>query len=149
MRVILLLLTSLAVAPLHAQNTPPSAGAGMASPLGKLFLSPERRLQLERQRQLNIRETQNLEADTLQLNGVVQRSSGRNSVWVNHQMKAEDRQSSSATVKVHRQRPAEASVGMDQDQPVRLQVGESLNRSTGERNDIVTPGGVRVVKPAP
>ncbi|OQY76184.1 MAG: hypothetical protein B6D47_00250, partial [Rhodocyclaceae bacterium UTPRO2] len=48
-----------------------------AETLGRLFFTPERRAALERQRQLNIRETQKtIEGAELGVSGIVQRSSG-------------------------------------------------------------------------
>ena len=60
------------------------AAPAAAEELGKLFLTPERRAALERQRQLNIRESQPvIEGATLMVTGVVKRSSGKSTTWVN------------------------------------------------------------------
>ncbi|OQY70928.1 MAG: hypothetical protein B6D47_06895, partial [Rhodocyclaceae bacterium UTPRO2] len=60
-----------------------AAGAHAADEtLGRLFFTPERRAALERQRQLNIRETQKtIEGAELGVSGIVQRSSGKNTAW--------------------------------------------------------------------
>ena len=53
--------------------------------LGRLFFTPEKRAALDRQRQLNLsqnRETLS-ENTPLTLNGIVRRSSGRGTNWVN------------------------------------------------------------------
>ncbi len=52
-------------------------GANGSATLGRLFFTPEKRATLERQRQLNIQETQTLEGASMSLDGVIVRSSGR------------------------------------------------------------------------
>lgn len=114
--------------------------------IGKLFLQTEKRISLERQRLYNIHEAENVESDTLQLNGVVRRSSGRNSVWLNNQMRTEDGQTNKANsiaVQTQRHRPGEASLELEKGQTVPLRVGEAINRSTQERKDVVAPNAVR------
>lgn len=50
--------------------------------LGRLFFSPERRQQLDRQRELNVLDQQQVLVDpTLTIDGVVTRSSGRRTAW--------------------------------------------------------------------
>ena len=53
--------------------------------LGRLFFTPERRQNLDRQRQLNIQDTKQQvnEDPTLTINGVVMRSNGRRTSWIN------------------------------------------------------------------
>ena len=60
-----------------------TAGAEETSgQLGRLFFTPERRQNLDRLRQLNIQEQQEIPEDTaLTINGVVTRSSGKRTVW--------------------------------------------------------------------
>lgn len=68
------------------------AGGAVAQtpPLGRLFLTPDMRAHLERQRQLDIKETRSLEGGTLRLDGVVVRSSGKSTVWVNNRPQSEN-----------------------------------------------------------
>ena len=57
----------------------PAVDAGEV--LGRLFFTPERRQQLDRQRELNVSDRQ-LPADpTLTIDGIVVRSSGRRTAW--------------------------------------------------------------------
>jgi hypothetical protein len=117
------------------------AGAEPIS-LGKLFLTPEKRQALERQRQFNLRESESSEAETLQLNGIVQRSSGYNSIWLNQRV-----QSGNETgLQVQRVSPNTAKVSPKNEAATQLKVGESINRSTRERKDVVAPGAVHVDK---
>lgn len=89
--------------------------------LGRLFMAPDRRNALERQRQTNRLEALASEGDTLTVSGLVRRSSGRDTVWVN-------------------QRPQD-----NQGNPAAgLRVGETENRGTQERSDLVPPGAIQV-----
>lgn len=120
----------------HTQAAPP-AGA-----LGKLFLTPEKRQLLDRQRDSNLRESESVESETLQLDGVVQRSSGRHSVWVNQRMQSEN--DKGLAVGVQPRSPASADIAPSKEPATRLRVGESLDRGTGQRQDVVPPGGVSI-----
>jgi hypothetical protein len=121
------------------------AAAAAAEPLDRLFFTPERRASLERQRQLNIQEAQTLEGASMSLDGMVVRSSGKNTVWVNKRAQPERSASSgvSATVKGG----GKAVVTAGEETPAELRVGESINRATREKNDGLG-GGVVVAKPA-
>ncbi len=82
-----------------------------AEPLGRLFFTPERRAALERQRQLNIQETQQvIEGATLTVSGVVRRSSGRTTTWVNNTPQEPGNAASGVRVEVDRANPARATV---------------------------------------
>ena len=62
----------------------PCASAFAEEALGRLFFTPERRQTLDRQRQFNIQEKQEIPEDpTFTIDGVVTRSSGKRTVWVN------------------------------------------------------------------
>ena len=62
----------------------PCAARGADDALGRLFFTPERRQQLDRQREMNILDKQQIQADpTLTIDGVVTRSSGKRTAWVN------------------------------------------------------------------
>src|SRR4030095_1577312 len=111
-------------------------------PQGNLFLSPNRRLTLEPQRQLNIREAESPEGDSLQLNGTVQRSSGRHTVWINQRVQHDDSTNAPVNVRINRQNPARANVSNNNEAHTQLRVGESINRTTQERKDVIPSGGV-------
>lgn len=133
----LLLLLALPVA--HAADAPET--------LGRLFFTPERRAALERNRLLNIQETRSLEGATMSLDGIVQRSSGKSTVWVNGRAQNEgDAGSSGVSARLNPQTPGRALLAPGEESPAQLKVGESMNRATGERNDRLGAG--RVVTPA-
>ena len=61
-----------------------TAVAGAEAALGRLFFTPERRQHLDHQRQMNIQTQVEIPQDpTLTINGVVMRSSGKRTIWVN------------------------------------------------------------------
>ena len=131
-------LISLAVtAPVHAEETPK---------LGRLFFTPEKRATLERQRAFNIQEAQTLQGTTMSLDGVVVRSSGKATVWINRQAQHEgERARTGVSAVVSPRTPGSALLAPGEDTPTRLKVGEAVNRATGERNTRL--GGGSVVTP--
>ena len=123
------------------------ANAADLPELGRLFFTPERRLALERQRTHNVQEAQTLQGTTMSLDGVVQRSSGKSTVWINRQAKNEnDGGRTGVSAAVSAKTPGTALLAPGEETPARLKVGEAMNRATGERNTrlgggvVVTPG---------
>lgn len=121
-----------------------------AEELGRLFFTPERRAALERQRQLNIQETQQvIEGATLTVSGVVQRSSGRNTTWINSAPQDEKNAASGVRVDIDRANPGRTTVIAGEETPADLRVGEAINRATRETTSgigegrIVVKGGAR------
>lgn len=129
-RLALLLTIGLSLSAMAQTPTPAAAAPG----LGKLFLSPEKRQSLDRQRQLNLSEDDGGDSETLRLDGVVQRSSGYNSIWINQRMQPQARPSGDAT---------SSPVELEQGRQIRLQVGESINRSTQERKNVLPPNAIQ------
>lgn len=123
-----------------AAAAPPAA----AEELGRLFFTPERRAALDRQRQLNIREAQPvIEGATLSVSGVVQRSSGKTTAWVNNTPQDESSEGA-VRVQVDRANPASATVAAGEESPARLKVGEAINRATRETTSGVGEGRISV-----
>lgn len=114
--------------------------------LGRLFFTPERRATLERQRTLNVQEAQTLQGTTMSLDGVVYRSSGKATVWVNRQAQHESEASRTGVrAVVSPKTPGSAILAPGEEAPARLKVGEAMNRATGERNTRL--GGGSVITP--
>lgn len=114
--------------------------------LGRLFFTPERRATLERQRTLNVQETQALQGTTMSLDGVVYRSSGKATVWVNRQAQTENEASrTGVSAVISPTAPGRAMLAPGEEAPAQLKVGEAMNRATGERNTRL--GGGSVVTP--
>ncbi len=130
---------SIAAALLCLAGTAAPAGA---EPLGRLFLTPERRAALERQRQLNIMETQQqvIEGATLTVSGVVRRSSGASAAWVNG---APVERAAGLRIEIDRNNPGNTTLTAGEDSPAPLKVGETINRSTRETTSGL--GGGRIV----
>ena len=119
-----------------------------AEPLGRLFLTPERRAALERQRQTNVQEqAQALEGATLSLDGVITRSSGKTTVWINGRPQNESAAGTGVQAGASLREPARATLVTGDEAPATLRVGESINRATRETSDVVAPGAVSVGRP--
>ena len=125
-----------------------AAASIRAEPLGRLFFTPERRAALERQRDLNIQETQPIESATVSLDGIVTRSSGRSTVWLNGKPQNEDTKGSGVRVAVSPKQPDRAIVTTDDDAPASLKVGQSIDRATREKSDVIDGGKVSVKESA-
>ncbi|HWT53811.1 MAG TPA: hypothetical protein VN066_03315 [Rhodocyclaceae bacterium] len=121
--------------PAMAQVMAPTRAPAVAAPgLGKLFLPPEKRQSLDRQRQFNQSDDDGGDSETLRLDGVVQRSSGYNSIWINQRVQPQARPGTDA---------ASSPVELEQGRQIRLQVGESINRSTQERKNVLPPNAIQ------
>lgn len=118
-----------------------------AQDLGRLFFSPERRAALDRARQFNVQSQQQVaEGNTLSVDGVVRRSSGKRTVWVNGVAIHEN---SVTDVRVVGVSPRGTVSLVPGDQGItQIPVGTAINRSTGERQDALN-GGAVTVRPAP
>ena len=89
--------------------------------LGRLFLTPERRQALDRQRQFNIQEQKEIPADpTLTINGLVTRDSGKRTIWINGMAQHE------------------------RDTQTAARVGDTINRTTGETSDLLRGGRISI-----
>jgi hypothetical protein len=133
-----------------AQVAPPTS-ATTPSPqpapaLGRLFMTADMRAALERQRQLNIQEVQTLEGSTVTLNGVVTRSSGKRTVWINGQAQHDQAAPSGVTASTTPRAPGSAALSSGDDTPAQVQVGETVNRATHEKSDGLGGGQVSVNK---
>jgi hypothetical protein len=124
--------------PAHAADT---------SELGRLFFTPEKRAMLERQRTSNVKEAQTLQGTTMSLDGVVYRSGGKATVWINHQAQTEGESArTGVSAVVSPKTPGSAMLAPGEETPAKLKVGEAVNRATGERNTrlgggtVLTPG---------
>ena len=115
--------------------TPPAWSQEEA--LGRLFFTPERRASLDRQRQLNQQQNRDtLTESKLTLNGLVRRSTGRGTTWVNGTPVDDNtgRSGGSASLPT----PAGAT---------ELRVGDTLNQASGEREDLLKGGSISVRRP--
>lgn len=121
------------------------APLAQAEPLGRLFLTPERRAVLERQRQLNIQENtqETVVVEKLHLNGVVHRSGGKTTVWVNGRPQRDD-DNTGIVLRTSPQGPGRVAVSIGDENPTTLRIGETLNRGTREKTDGLAGGQLQI-----
>ncbi len=119
-----------------------------AERLGRLFLTPERRAVLEQQRQFNIQEQQTLQGSTMSLDGVVVRSSGKQTVWINRRAQNDNSNDLGVTTRISPADPGNAGIEAGDGASTSLRVGQKINRATREINDGLE-GGTLEVKPPP
>lgn len=134
-----LLATCSAVAPALAQTQ---------APLGRLFFTPEKRQLLDRQRDLNVQAQQETPEDpTLTINGVVTRSSGKRTVWINGVAQNEKDRSPDVTVIPQARNPAHVAVQPAQSPAAQARVGDTVNRNTGETTNLIGNGFIKPDRP--
>ena len=124
-----------------ASVPPPVAG----QELGRLFFTPERRQLLDRQRQFNIQERQAIPEDpTLIINGVVTRSSGKRTVWINGVAQDEKDTSGVLTATPTQSNPGQIVIQANDSPAAKVSVGGTVNRNTGEASDLLDGGRITV-----
>ena len=114
--------------------------------LGRLFFTPERRQAMDRQRQLNplgTTESAAPETPTLTINGVVTRSSGKRTVWINGVAQNEKDRSPDVTVIPQARNPAHVAVQPAQSPATQARVGDTVNRNTGETTHLIGNGFIK------
>ena len=114
---------------------------GAEDDLGRLFYSAERRAALDRARQFNIEEQQVVaQQNVLTVEGIVSRSSGKSTAWVNGVAVPETgRGGIEARPDLRR---ASVHVRSGNDPTTSVTVGTAHNRTTGERVDPLGGGFV-------
>ncbi len=145
----------IAAALLQAAVPTLAAEVSATEPLGRLFFTTERRAALERQRLLNIQESQAqlVEGENLTINGVVQRSSGKRTTWINGSAQNDNNAATGVRVDVDKHNPGRATVTAGEEAPASLKVGEAINRTTREKSSgtgdaiIQVPGAARRESP--
>ena len=125
------------------------APSAHAQSLGRLFLTPQQRAALDVRRASRVPDRPVaevvVESPTAHVEGQVVRSDGRSTVWVNGLPVREGSRSEGLRVAppVGAADSVTLSVG-EGERSVRLKVGESMNRDTGEVRDMLGEGEVRV-----
>jgi hypothetical protein len=115
--------------------------------IGRLFFSPERREALDRQRSLNVQQARVMEGATLTVNGIIRRSSGKTTVWINGVPHDDHQSASDVRPIIDRRDPSRVTLNAANESPATLRVGETINRTTRERGDGLE-GGTVVVRRA-
>lgn len=102
-------------------------------PLGTLLFSPQERAQIALERSPGAGSAQTAPASVLRYHGVVRRSDGKSTVWVNDKAQVE------GDVAAPRLRGLDAVLAGHP-----LRVGESIQTTTGQRQDVTAPGALTV-----
>lgn len=116
-----------------------------AQELGRLFFTPDQRAALDARRKARVPDkpaaTPQAEQPTTRLDGAVQRSGGKSTVWIN----GEPVQESPKGDRARLQARDKASIPLGESEARReLRVGETLDRGTGEVRDVVGKDAVKV-----
>lgn len=113
--------------------------------LGRLFFSAERRQQLDRQRTMNTLDKQPaMVAPTLTVDGIVVRSSGRRTAWINGTPQHESELLSGLTVSARPSTPGAIRIESHDLPAAHARVGDAVNSQTGEASDLLAGGRIRV-----
>ena len=132
MRQVTCLVVLVAATPLYAEEA-----------LGRLFFTPERRQALDQQRQYHIQEKHVVPEDpTLTIKGVVTRSSGKRTVWINGVAQSEREMAGGVAVVPVRKSPGSVVVEIGELQEARASVGDTVNRNTGEVSSVLNGGRI-------
>lgn len=116
-----------------------------AEELGRLFFTPERRQALDRQRQFNIQEKQEIPVDlTFTINGVVTRSSGKRTVWLNGVAQNDNEKPSGVAIIPNGKAPGKVVVQPGDAPAGSARVGDTVNRNTGETSDLLDGGQISI-----
>jgi len=113
--------------------------------LGRLFFTPEQRQLLDRQRQINLQNQPDFpETTTLTIDGVVTRSSGKRTVWINGTPQNDNETPSGIAVAPRKSHPGKIDVESPNISTGKARVGDSIDRNTGETTDLLNGGEIRV-----
>lgn len=134
----------LLLAPPLVAAAEPAATPDAAAPLGRLFMTPELRATLERQRQLNVPQARGMEGESLRLDGIVTRSSGKSTVWINARPQSEHSRDAAVPARTSRRQPGQATLATPDGGSVDLKVGVTVDPATGERRGGLAAGEIRV-----
>lgn len=120
--------------------------AVLAQELGRLFFTPEQREALDARRKARLPDKPAALAPspTTRIDGSVQRSSGRSTVWIDGAAVPDGTQPEGLRVRRGGD-PSHVTVVIGEDgRRIDLRVGETLDRATGEVKDVVGDGEVRI-----
>jgi hypothetical protein len=95
---------------------------------------------------MNIVEPPN-EDPTLTLNGIVSRSSGKRTTWINGIAQNEREMSGGITVTPERNNPGQVIVETAERSGIHARIGEIVSRNTGETSGLLNGGRIIVKRP--
>jgi len=126
-----------------------SSAAAQAQELQRLFFTPDQRTALDARRNARVpdkpADAPVVESPLTRVDGVVRRSGGKSTVWVNGETIPESAQPGSPKISPTGGNPGEVSIPAGEGaQPKDLRVGESLDRSSGEVSDLIGTGEIKI-----
>jgi hypothetical protein len=128
-----------------------AAGAAAAQGLGRLFFTPQQRAELDARRKARVPDKPAAvavaESPSTRLDGYVKRSNGKSTVWVNGDPVPLGKTSADARIYPSRSRTDAVTVRAGEGSAargIRLRVGETLERDTGEVQDVIGNGKIEV-----
>jgi hypothetical protein len=114
--------------------------AAPAQELGRLFLTPQQRQDLDRRRAANIQEALVVQESTLTVEGKVSRASGKTTTWINRSPQHDSDASSD---------PTQVTLPAGEGQPpVTLKVGQTHDNVRLEVRDGLAGGKIGIKKPS-
>lgn len=117
--------------------------------LGRLFYTPAWRNELERQKRLlGQSQTQPFAGETMRIDGVVVRASGRNTVWINGAPQPEGVATSDLGIRTLRTDPARVRLAPSGEAPLEAKVGARIERSSRRIEDLPEGGEIRIQRPS-
>jgi hypothetical protein len=126
-----------------------AGGAPAEDDLGKLFFTPDRRAALDGERQSDVRQSRVIEGEKLTVDGVVKRSSGKSTVWINGVAHHDRIPYSEVQPRISDRDPGRVVIQAGDAPPASLRVGESLDRTTRETVDPLRSGRITIKETGP
>ena len=123
-----------------AQTTQP---ANAAPPLARLFHTPEKRRALDHQReQIKASPQETAENTRLTLNGVLLRSNGSRSLWINDARAEGTPLPDNIVITPQCRRAPRLLITHPQRPPIQARVGDMLDGATGNITPLLSPGSI-------
>ena len=127
---------------------PATGSASTTGELGRLFFTPEQRRQFDRQRDTQTEEKPLAPSDpTLTIDGVVTRSSGKRTVWINGAAHNDGVQPDGIAIGTNRRTPGQVVVRPSGAPPIPARVGDTVDRTTGETGGPLGNGALTTRSP--
>jgi hypothetical protein len=128
-----------------------SGGVVAEEALGRLFFTPEKRELLDRQRALNMLESEVIAEDPqIVVNGQVRRSSGKRTTWINGQAQDDTQTRTGVIAHPAAQGHERVIIESGDDPRAAVRVGETLSRGTQETRNPLGDGTITINRsPAP
>lgn len=125
--------------------------AGAQQPLGRLFFTPEQRETLDARRRAGVQERAApvTISPTTRLDGVVVRSQGKSTVWLDGNALPDGVRPEGVRVR-RTNDPTRVRIGVgEQGRYTSVRVGQQVDRTSGEIKDPIDPGGIKVERHDP